>query len=71
MERSAACCSRQDGASLPVLALAGLAGAAAGLAGTYAGAAWRKRVAADRPDWQGAAVEDAAALVLAAVAVRG
>jgi len=63
--------ARRDGASLPVAALAGLAGAAAGLAGTYAGAAWRKRSAADRPDWQGAAVEDAAAVVLAAVAVRG
>ena len=62
--------SRRDGASLPVLALTGLVGAAAGLAGTYAGAAWRKRLAADRPDWQGAVVEDAAALLLAAVAVR-
>ena len=63
--------ARRDGASLPVVALAGLAGAAAGLAGTYAGATWRKRSAADHPDWPGAVVEDATALLLAAVAVRG
>ena len=63
--------ARGSGATRPVVALGSLAGAAGALAGTYAGAAWRKKWAANRPDWQAAAAEDAVAVLLAAAAVRG
>lgn len=46
---------------------AGVAGAAAG---TWGGAAWRAWSAGRRPDWQGALVEDATAITLAALACR-
>ncbi len=63
--------ARAHGATRTHTALAVAAGAAGGLAGAYGGAAWRARSALTRPDLQGGLVEDAAALLLAAVAVRG
>lgn len=59
--------ARRTGARVTLPALAGIAGAAAG---SYGGAAWRARAARGRPDWQGAIVEDALALTLAALACR-
>ena len=49
---------------------AGLVGFAAAAVGSYAGAAWRRQSAKSRPDWQGALIEDAAVLALAAAATR-
>ncbi|MFI7585531.1 hypothetical protein ACIB24_00485 [Spongisporangium articulatum] len=60
---------RRGGVVAPLLAGAVAAGAAAG--GAYAGVAWRRWAAQRVPDWQAAVAEDAAAITLAAVAVRG
>jgi hypothetical protein len=53
----------QADAGLPVLA-----GAVGAVAGSFGGRAWRRWAAARRPDWQGAVLEDAVALALAALA---
>ena len=60
--------ARRAGASPPLAALAGAAGA---VAGTWTGAGWRRWVDARTADWKGAVVEDAVALTLACLAVRG
>ena len=59
--------ARREGARVVLPAAAGGLGA---LAGSYAGATWRSTAGRRRPDWQGALVEDAAVLLLAAWAAR-
>lgn len=62
---------REAGWKTRVVAVA--IGAAGAAGGAYGGAAWRRRAAGGsdpRPDWQGAAVEDAVALSLAVAATR-
>ncbi|MCB7135292.1 hypothetical protein [Cellulosimicrobium marinum] len=59
---------RRHGAGVTVVAAC--VGAAGALAGTWGGAAWRRLAVGVRPDWPGAVAEDAAALTLAAWALR-
>ena len=57
--------ARRENATVGLPVLAGLLGAAAGL---WGGAAWRSWAGGKGPDWQGAVVEDAVAVSLAAIA---
>ena len=59
--------ARREQVKPPLPFLAGVLGAAAG---SFGGAAWRKRAAVARPDWQGALAEDVAAGTLAWWACR-